>query len=126
MKKERDPYKEWEKIQKKIERDDEELLRLLDEYDVNEEDEEDDDDDYDRISITYKPPVYIPEPETPPEPPKRKGSPLVGVLCVIFIIALIYTFYKFVFKQELHLVPLAITLISFVIIEVVKWQRKRK
>ena len=60
------------------------------------------------------------------EPPKAKGSPIVGALCVIFIIALIYTFYKFVFRQELHLVPLAITLISFVIIEVVKWQRKRK
>ena len=122
MKKQKDLYKDWERISKKIERDDEELLRLLNEE--NEEDEEDDDEFDNCIAIPYTPPV--PKIEPKPEEPKKNGSVIIGIICVIFFIAFGYTFFKFIFKQELHLVSLAITLISFVIIEVANWKRKRK
>ena len=116
MKKQKDLYKDWERISKKIERDDEELLRLLN---------EEDDDEFDNcIAIPYTPPV--PKIEPKPEEPKKKESVIIGIICVIFFIAFGYTFFKFIFKQELHLVSLAITLISFVIIEVANWKRKKQ
>lgn len=58
------------------------------------------------------------------EEPKAKGKTIIELLSLIGIIALFYTVYKFVVNHELHLVPLAITLITFAIVEVWKWKRK--
>ena len=118
MKKQKDVYKEMERLSKQVAHDDEEVLKMLDEQD------EDEDDDYDRISISYTPPIHPPKTEV--KEPEHKGWAIMGLICIVFLISLGYTVIKLVFSRELHLVSLAITLICFVIIEAVNWIRKRK
>lgn len=114
MKKQKDFYKEMERLSKQVEHDNEEVLKMLDEQD----------EDYDRISISYTPPIQPPKTEV--KEPEHKGLAIMGLICIVFFISLGYTVIKLVFSRELHLVSLAITLICFVIIEAINWIRKRK
>ena len=116
MKKKKEPYEDWKRISKQIEKADEELLRMLDEDELDEDEEFDN-----RIAIPYTP--IHPKPE--PEKPQRKGSAIVGLICIIFFIALGYTMFIIFFKRELNPTSLTITLVSFIIIEIVNWKRKK-
>lgn len=119
----KDHMKEIEKLQRQIEREDAELLKMLEQ---DEEDaEEDDDEEYEDEEYTpfdYKSLI----PAQAPEEPKPKLNPVMWICTIIFFLSLLYTFCKFIYNNELHLVPLAVTIISFTIVEVMGWKRRKK
>ena len=137
-KKQDDRDKRLAQLYEKIERDDEELLRLLDETDEENDDDdeyddeyyEDDEDDNDDIVINYTPPVNpisVNPQKVELETPATKHSPaifLIFLLGIIFLVTLIYTLGKLIFAQELHLVSLTICAISFIVMEILAWKRR--
>ena len=124
MKKQTDRLKELNRIYEKADRLDEEVLKLL-ENDEEDPDEDEDDEEYEYIPFKEYPKPVMPEPAAPVKKEKAFGSCIIILLAIIFIICLFYTLYMYVSRQELHLIPLAITLICFAIIEVAHWIRKK-
>lgn len=130
MKKKQDDLdKRIAQLYEKIDRDDEKLLRLLEETEEDNDDEEDDEyddeDDNEDIVINYTPPVNPQKVELETPAPKGSSGILLNLLLgIIFLITLIYTLGKLIFARELHLVSLTICIVSFIVMEILAWKRR--